>query len=195
MMRRMEEHRELQVAALQAEAEAQRRLMGGRPTREGFEEAAALYRKSWEAAPPGAYGRLVGMVKVSVIAGSAADEAAYVREAVGAEPDSPVAWYALALAALAEGDDATATRAAAGMREGGEAFANAADAIAALATADAEAYEAAVLAIVADFEGRDYFVTRIPIADTALVLECLATPRGLAAEPKSDLMPGERRCT
>ena len=40
------------------------------------------------------------------------------------------------------------------MREGSPAFGRAADAIAALAARDAEAYAAAVRAIVEDFEGR-----------------------------------------
>src|SRR5215217_6264742 len=50
----------------------------------------------------------------------------------------------------------------------------------ALAARDGEAYTAAVRAIVSDFEGRDEHLTGVPVADTALMLETLAEPRGLA---------------
>jgi hypothetical protein len=75
------------------------------------------------------------------------------------------------------------------MREGSPAFGRAADAIAALAGGDGEGYAAAVRAIVADFEGRDEHLTGVPIADTALMLERLAASRGLAAAPRSSLLP------
>src|SRR5918996_1346022 len=49
-------------------------------------------------------------------------------------------WYALGLAALVEGEDAVATRAAAGMREGGGAFERTAAAMEALAAGDRDGY-------------------------------------------------------
>ena len=75
------------------------------------------------------------------------------------------------------------------MREGSPAFGRAADAIAALAAGDADAYASAVRAIVSDFEGREEHLTGVPVADTALMLERLAEPRGLAAHPASALLP------
>ncbi|MDP9383750.1 MAG: hypothetical protein M3P50_00675, partial [Actinomycetota bacterium] len=65
----------------------------------------------------------------------------------------------------------------------------AADAVAALARADAAGYAAALDAIVDDFEARDAHLTGVAIADTALVLERLATPRGMAARRRSALLP------
>ena len=44
-------------------------------------------------------------------------------------------------------------------------------------------------AIVRDFEGRDAHLTGVPVADTAMLMEALAAPRGLAAHPASPLMP------
>jgi hypothetical protein len=87
------------------------------------------------------------------------------------------------------GDDDAAASAAEGMRAGSQAFGRAADAIEALAGGDAGAYEAAVRAIVADFEGRSEHLTGVPIADTALMLERFAEPRGLAARVASPLLP------
>ena len=75
------------------------------------------------------------------------------------------------------------------MREGSAAFGRAADAISGLAARDGDAYAAAVRAIVSDFEGRDEHLTGVPVADTALMLERLAEPRGLAAHPASALLP------
>ncbi|HEY7077568.1 MAG TPA: hypothetical protein VH418_19455, partial [Solirubrobacteraceae bacterium] len=92
-------------------------------------------------------------------------------------------------AAAALGDDETLARAAAAMREGGDAFARTADALAALARRDAAAYAQAVRAIVADFGARDAHLTGVAFADTALMLERLAAPRGLAARPASALLP------
>jgi hypothetical protein len=64
-----------------------------------------------------------------------------------------------------------------------------ADAIAALADRDPEAYGAAIAAIVDDFAGREAHLTGVPIADTALMLERLAQPRGLACRLASPLLP------
>jgi hypothetical protein len=183
-------HVEEMEAAIRADGEGLRALLDGddERARERLAEAVARYRASWELAPPRSYGRLVGMLKAAVIAGDAAEAAAYAREQVG-EADSPPSSYVLATAALVEGDDAVALAAALGMRAGSPAFGRAADAIEALAGGDAEAYAAAVRAIVADFEAREEHLTGVPVADTALMLERLAEPRGLAAHPSSALLP------
>lgn len=183
-------HVEEMEAAVRLDGEGLRALLDGDPERgrERLLEAAARYRASWELAPPRSFGRLVGMLKAAVIAGDAADAAAYARAQVP-EADSPPSAYVRAVAALVESDDEAAAGFAAGMREGSPAFGRAADAIAALAARDGEAYAAAVRAIVADFEGRSEHLTGVPVADTALMLETLAGPRGLAARPASALLP------
>ena len=175
--------------AIAAEAVGHRALLAGEPAAEALERAAALYRASWEAAPPRSFGRLIGMLKASVLAGEPHDAARYARAELCEAADSPPAAYALALAALIESDDATAAEAADGMRSGSDAMVRAADAIAALLACDAAAYGAAIRAIVADFERRDEHLTGVAIADTALMLERLAAPRGMASGTTSPLLP------
>jgi hypothetical protein len=183
-------HVEEMEAAIRADGEGLRALLDGDAERgrERLREAVVRYRASWELAPPRSYGRLVGMLKAAVIEGDAGDAAAYVRSEI-AEADSPPSSYALAIAALVDGDDAAAAGFAEGMRAGSPAFGRAADAITALAARDGEAYTAAVRAIVDDFEHREEHLTGVPVADTALMLERLAGPRGLAARPASALLP------
>jgi hypothetical protein len=186
-----EEHRELQAAAVEADAAAQRCLLEG--DRAGAEPhlrvAEQRYRESWEAAPPGGYGRLVGMLKAAILRGNAADAAEYALGALAFGTESPTAAYALALACLAAGDDVAGASAAEQMAKGGEAFERTAAALAALAHGDAAAYATALRAVIADFEARDLHLTVVPIADTALVLERLAEARGLAQRPCSPLLP------
>jgi len=210
-------HLDLLMDAIATEAEGHRALLGGdaETARSSMLEAARLYRSSWELAPPGSYGRLIGMLKAVVIAeGCSAggargrgdhirahadhvreqteqirEQAEYARGQVGDPGESVAAHYALAIAALVEGDDDAAITAAAGMRGGSPAFVRTATAIDALARRDARAYEEAVSAIVADFEGRETHLTGVAIADTALMLERLAGPRGLACAPSSPLLP------
>ena len=177
-------------AAISVDGDGLRRLLDGDAAggTARLLDAAARYRRSWELAPPRSYGRLVGMLKAAVIAGDAAEAAAYAREQVG-EADSPPSHYVLAMAALVSGDDEGARRAATGMRAGSPAFGRAADAIEALADGDAGRYGVAVREIVEDFEGRDEHLTGVPVADTALMLERFAEARGLAAHPASALLP------
>ena len=141
-------HKEALGEAIEADAEAHRALLAGADARPALRRAAERYRLSWENAPPRSFGRLVGYAKASVLAGD--DPAPYVREALPA-PDSPAAWWAVALAALAERDDTLAASAATGMRTGDDAppFARAAAAVAAIAAGDRPAYREAVAAIVA----------------------------------------------
>lgn len=155
-----------------------------------FADAASCYRRSWEAAPPGSFGRLVGMLKSAVLAGAGHDEAAYVRAAIDAEDArSPTAAYALAIAALILTDDTGAREATETMRHGSEAFLRTAEAIDALANQDRAAYAIALRQIVADFEGRSEHLTGVAIADTALMLELLAAKRGITGGIQSDLLP------
>jgi len=182
---------ELMTAAIAAEGEGYSRLLAGdrAGARESWREAAERYRASWESAGPTAYGRLIGLVKASVLVGEGAQAGAYARAALPAEPESAPAHYALALAALAEGDAATAARAGRAMAAGGEAFARAGAALVALAEEDRDAYCAALAAIVEDFAARPEHLTGVRVADTAVVLEALAAPRGLAGAVESPLLP------
>jgi hypothetical protein len=184
-------HADLLREAIEAEAHGQRALLAGErdEAEERLRAASGLYRASWEAAPPRSYGRLIGMLKAAVIAGDAGDAATYAREQLAAGADSPPACYALAIAALAAGDDRGAAEAAAGMRGGSPPMVRAADAITAVAAGDRAAYADAIRAIVADFEGRQEHLTGVPIADTALMLERLAGERGMAAGVASPLLP------
>jgi hypothetical protein len=186
-----EEHRALQAAAVEADADAQRRLLAGDEAgAEAFlRESERLYRESWEAAPPGGYGRLVGMLKAAILRGDATGAATYARDALADQIESPTAAYALALACLSAGDDPAGRLAAGRMAAGGEAFERTADALAALARRDEAAYASALRAVLADFEARDLHLTGVPIADTALVLERLAERRGLQQRPVSPLLP------
>src|SRR5690348_7020840 len=101
-------HLDLLNEALAAEARAQRAALGGNGGAEEFRAASDLYRRSWELAPPESYGRLIGMLKAAVLAGDAADAAAYARVAVPETASSPPARYAVAIAALVERDLDTA---------------------------------------------------------------------------------------
>jgi hypothetical protein len=186
-----EEHRALQAAAVEADAHAQRCLLAGDRVAadQPLRESERLYRESWEAAPPGGYGRLVGMLKAAILRGDADAAAGYARVALADGAESPTAAYALALACLASGDDTAAERAARQMAAGGEAFERTAAALAALARRDERAYAQALAAVIADFESRDLYLTGVRIADTALVLECLAATRGLQQDPVSALLP------
>jgi hypothetical protein len=186
-----EHHRVLLGEAIALEAEAHRALLAGDDVaaRDALRAASDRYRASWDAAPPEAYGRLVGMVKAAVLAGEATTAARFVHTAIGDEPSSPTAAYAVAIAALADGHDELAARAAEVMRGGSEAFGRAADAIGALAARDRPAFAHAVEAIVADFAARESHLTGVAIADTALVLERLAGPRGMSGDTHSPLLP------
>ncbi len=179
-------------AALEAEAEGLRALLAGeRPVATAaLRRAAAEYRASWEAAGPRSFGRLVGLLKATLLAGEPGDaEAAYVLAALPDPPDTPVSAYAAALAALTVGDDERAAGLAEAARPGGEAFALVADAVSALAVRDRNAYAVALDAMVADVAERPAHLTGVRIADTAAVLELLADRRGLAQRPASDVLP------
>lgn len=184
-------HADLLVEAVAADGEAYRALFAGRiaDAHASLEAAAALYRASWEAAPPRSFGRLVAYLQAAALAGEPEAAAAYVRGQLGDACDSPTSCYALAVAALLEDDDDAASRAATGMSEDGEPFARAARALSALAGRDRESYARALAAIVADFEGRETYLTGVAVADTAMLMEALAERRAMAVRPQSELLP------
>jgi hypothetical protein len=185
-------HRALMRYAVEREADAQRAALASENavSEAAFLEAADAYRRSWELAPPGSYGRLVGMLKAAILGGRGGEAARYTQRALDAAPsDSPTASYAAAIAALALGDDDQARSHSQAMRAGSAAFDRAASAIEALSRGDAGEYRAAVGAIVADFEARQAHLTGVAMADTASMLERLAAARGMPADVESALLP------
>ena len=158
-------------------------------------EAAIRYRESYEGAPADSWGRMIGAVKLRIIAGDvsgARTDAEWTLANGAATADSPIGRYAACVAQLALGDDAAAA-ALAGDLLAAESFpADVAAALRALSTADGVGYGAAVASVVRSFETRDEHLEEIPIADTALLLNALAGERGIAQELRSPLLPRER---
>jgi hypothetical protein len=167
-------------------------LMAGEDGREWFARAAERYRESWEHAPPGSWGRPIGALKARVLAGDwdgAAAEARWALEVGAAESESPIGRYAAALAflVLSEWDDA---RVHADYARTHEEFPNeVADALAFIAAEDVVGYVEAVEDVLESFETRTEYLEDIPVADTVLVLQALASRRGMAAELESPLLP------
>lgn len=188
------EHRDLMLAAVADEAEGHRALLAGddATARAAYARAADGYARSWDVAPPGSYGRLVGRMKAAVLAAAPDDAATDVLAALRDDPatgTSPAAAYAQAVAALVAGDDDTARAAAGVMRGGSEAFGRAADGVDAVAAGDAAALAAALAAIEADFAAREAHLSGVAIADTAVMLARLGARRGVDAGPGGPLRP------
>jgi hypothetical protein len=167
-------------------------LMAGRDGREWLTRAAETYRRSWEHAPPGSWGRPIGAIKSRILAGDwegAADDARWALAEGAASAESPIGRYAAALAhgVLGEWEE---TRVAADYARTHEAFpGEVADALAFVAAEDVVGYVVAVEAVLESFETRDEYLEDIPVADTVLVLQALAARRGMAAELESPLLP------
>jgi hypothetical protein len=156
-----------------------------------FARSAERYRESYEGAPPGSWGRLIGAIKSRILAGDwggAADDARWALEQDPADSGSPIGVYAGALAHLTLGGDTEARALALDLQVAD--FPNpVADALAGIASHDAEAYGAAAARVLESFESRDDYLEDSPVADTVLVLETLAERRGLAAGLRSPLLP------
>lgn len=173
------------------------RLMQGRRAEAAgwLARSAERFRESFADAPPGSWGRLIGAVKARVLAGDwdgAEADARWALAQAPAEGESPIGRYAAVLAQLVVGEDDQARGLAEGLRHEDEsAFLRpVAEALAALAAADADAYREAAARVLASFEEREAYLEDIPVADTVVVLEALAARRGLAAELRSPLLPG-----
>jgi tetratricopeptide (TPR) repeat protein len=170
-------------------------LMAGRrdEAAEWFSRAAARYRESFAAAPPGSWGRPIGAVKALVLAGDwpAAEEAArWALETGAADAESPIGRYAAALALLVLGRDAEARAHADAVRTRDDFPHPVGNALAFLAARDVLGYVEAVEAVLESFETREEYLEDIPVADTVLVLQALADRRGMAPELASNLLPG-----
>ena len=143
--------------------------------------SAELYRESWDAgAASDAWGRPIAALKALLIAGENADETArWALDAGAARAESPIGRYAGVLALLVLDRDEEAEALVAGLGEGFPS--DVAAALAALGNRNAGALAEAVAAIRRDIESRESFLEDLPVADTALALEALATRRTLSA--------------
>jgi hypothetical protein len=154
--------------------------------------AADTYRRSWPDAPPGSWGRPIGAMKSRLIAGDlegARNDARWALDEGAAHSESPIGRYAAALAHLVLGEDDAASELAATL-SGVDGFpAAVTDSVARLSAGDASGYDAAVRALVADFEARTEFLEDTPVADTVLALQVLARERGFEAALESQLLP------
>jgi hypothetical protein len=172
-------------AALAAEADAYRALLAGDDARPALVRARDAYLASHAETGPTSWGRLLGALKMTILAGDEAEPIARRALAEAADADSPASAYVRALAQVALGEMPDVEP----MLAAGDSFARTGRALAALGGGDRASYEAALAEIVADFEARDQHLSGVAIADTALVLERLAEPRGMAVRPSGPLIP------
>ena len=169
------------------------RLMQGRSAEAAgwLARSAERYRESWDGAPDGSWGRLIGAVKSRILAGDwegAIQDAGWALEQGPQDSDSPIGAYAAVLASLTLAEDEQAAALASALRH--EGFPEAVrDALVSLSAHDRDAYANAVARVLESFETREDYLEDIPVADTVLMLEALAARRGLAAGLKSPLLP------
>lgn len=172
------------VALMQGDGEAAASLL---------RRAAGEYAASWEAAPPGAWGRPIAMLRCRLLAGDVAGARSDADDAlaVGAEDAAgPIAGYCAVLALLVLGRDDDARPVAERIAGEGLDPASVAHALAALAAGDPRGYDDARRAVLRSFEERDAFLEDVRVADTVLVLDALARERGLGVEAlASPLLP------
>ncbi len=155
--------------------------------------AADEYDASWQAAPPGSWGRPIAMLRCRLLAGDldgARHDAEAALAAGATEAAGPIGGYCAALALLVLGRDADAAPVAARIAGEGLDPVAVAHALAALASRDREGLEAARREVLRSFEERDAFLEDTRVADTVLVLDALARERSIAVEPlTSPLLP------
>lgn len=162
--------------------------------------AADEYVTSWQAAPPGSWGRPIAALRCRLMAGDldrARDDAEAALVEGARDGSGPIAAYCAALALLVLGhDDEAAEHAGRALDEGLEPAA-VAEALVALARHDGDAFAEARRGVLRSFEERDAFLEDVPVADTVLVLDELARSREMTVEPLASLLlpgsvPGSR---
>jgi hypothetical protein len=159
---------------------------------EWFAKAIARYRESYEHAPPGSWGRPIGILKARILAGDwagAEKDAEWTLGEQAAEAESPIGRYAGCLALLVLGRDPEARVLADGLRTHDDFPTAVGDALAFIAAQDTVGYIEAVEDVLESFETRDEYLEDLPVADTVLVLQALAARRDMAAELSSPLLP------
>ena len=157
-----------------------------------FTRAAERYRESFAGAPPTSWGRPIGAMKSRLLAGDRAGalaDAEWTLDIDARRADSPIGRYAACLALLVLGHDDEALVHATSIQGRNDFPADVADALAALALRDGEAYEIAIRSVLLSFETRDEYLEDIPVADTVIVLQSLAHRRGLHVRLSSNLLP------
>jgi hypothetical protein len=170
-------------------------LMAGDPAApEWLMRAAERWRASWDAgAPRDAWGRPVGAIKASLLAGddaAAVELARWSLELGTATAPSPIGRYAGTLALLVLERWPEARHVAESLRELEDFPHDVGDALAFVAAPDPVAFAEAVDSLVTSFETRTEYLEDVPVADTALVLDRLAARRGIAHElPDSPVLP------
>jgi hypothetical protein len=156
-------------------------------------DSAKRYRESADGAPPGSWGRPIGALKASLLAGDedgAVAAARWTLATAAPEAESPIGRYAAALASLVGGDDAQARLHADAIRTRDDFPRAVGDALAYLAARDVVGYAESVEEVLESFETREEYLEDVPVADTVLVLQLLAERRGITgAELSSPLLP------
>lgn len=161
---------------------------------EWLARAAERYRESWDDAPPGSWGRPIGMLKSRLLAGdwdAAREEARWTLDQGADAAESPIGRYAGCLASLVLERWEDARVLADGLRLDEGFPHDVGDALAFIAAHDRLGYVGAVESVLKSFETREAYLEDIPLADTVLVLQALAARRDIAAElDPSPLLPG-----
>lgn len=157
-----------------------------------FDRAAGRYRESYPLAPPGSWGRPIGAIKSRILAGDwrrAKEDARWALAEGAADADTPIGRYAGALALLTLEDYEAARPVADSLRERDDFPQDVADALATLAAEDVLGYTYAIESVLESFEQRSEYLEDMPVADTVIALQALATRRGMAADLTSELLP------
>lgn len=168
-------------------------MLGAPASAEWFERAADRWRESYALAPPGSWGRPIGAVKARILANDwdgAERDARWALDEGAAGADSPIGHYAAALALLVLSRWAEARVQADQLRTHEGFPTDVADALAFIAADDPVGYAQAIDEVLESFETREGYLEDIPVADTVLVLQSLATRRGIETELESELLPG-----
>jgi hypothetical protein len=167
-------------------------LMAGDPDApEWLGHAAATWRGSWQGGE--SWGRPIGAIKASLLAGdevAAEEHSRWALEAGAESSGSPIGRYAAALALLVLARWADARHVAESLRERDDFPHDVADALAYIAAHDVVGYVEAIESVVESFETRTEYLEDARVADTALVLDALARRRGIEVDlPDSDVLP------
>jgi hypothetical protein len=167
-------------------------MLGDREAaRRWLDQAVVAYRESWEDASPDAWGRPIAGMKSRLLVGEPAeDEARWALDAGADDAPSAIGRYAAGLAHLIRGADAEARVHADAIRTRDDFPNDVGDALAAIAAAERVAYVEAVESVLESFESRTDYLEDVAVADTVLVLQALAEPRGMQADLESALLPG-----